>query len=68
MNDERQEKRRAYEAASTYYRACYERYYPVRALGGRRPEAMTPEAMLELERLKAAREAARVAWVESARS
>lgn len=66
MNDEQHEKRRAFESAKAHQRAYYERYYPVRTMGGRPPEAVTPEVLAEIERLKANSEEARVAW-ESAR-
>lgn len=68
MNEERHQKRQAYVAAQTHQRAFYERYYPVRVLGGRTAEAVTPEVLLELERLKAVTEAARVAWEASGSS
>lgn len=67
MNEDRLEKRKAYEAAKTHQRAYQERYYPVKVLGGRAAEAVTPEVLVEIDRLKAASEAARVAW-EDARS
>ncbi len=60
--DERRELRRAYEVAKTLERAYSETYYPVKALGSRAPEAVTPEVLRELERLKVATEAARTAW------
>lgn len=62
MNEDRHQKRRAYVAAQTYQRAYYERYYPVPVSGGRPAEVVTPEVLLEIERLKAVTEAARVAW------
>lgn len=62
VNDEWNQRRRAYEVAKTIERANYERYYAVEASGSRRPEVVTAEALLEFERLKAATEAARVAW------
>jgi hypothetical protein len=67
MADERYEKRRAYEAAGAHYRACYEQYHPVRALGGRAAQPMTPDAEVELERLKTAWDAARITWEQSPR-
>lgn len=66
MSQERDAKRRAYEAAKTYQRSYYEKYYPVRTMGGRPAEAVTPEVLIEIERLKAATEEARAAW-EAAR-
>ncbi len=68
MNEERHEKRRAYEAAGAHYRAAYERYFPVRALGGPVAQPLTPEAEIELERLKTARESARIAWEQASRA
>ncbi|MEX1022348.1 MAG: hypothetical protein WD058_04280 [Dehalococcoidia bacterium] len=68
MNDDRREKRKAYEAASTHHRAFYERYYPVPVLGGRPAEAVTPEALMEIDRLKTARDAAEAAWQAARRS
>lgn len=66
MNEDRLQKRRAHEAAQTYHRAFYERYYPTPVLGGRRAEPVTPEVLVELERLKVVAEEAKVAW-EAAR-
>ena len=66
MNDDQLEKRRAFEAAKAHQRAYYERYYPVRVLGGRPAEVVTPEVLVEIDRLKTVSEAARVAW-ETAR-
>lgn len=68
MTRERDEKRRAYEAAKAHQRAYYERFYPVRALGGRQAEEVTPEALQEIERLTAASEAARIAWEAAKRA
>lgn len=68
MNDEQHEKRRAFESAKAHQRAYYERYYPVRTMGGRPAEAVTPEVLEEIERLKAASESARVAWEASRHS
>ena len=62
MRDQRDDRRRAYEVAKTHERAYRERFYPVQASGSRDPEAITPEVLVEFERLKAATEAARVAW------
>jgi hypothetical protein len=68
MNEDRREKRKAYEVASTYYRAYYELYYPAGVLGGRPAEPVTPDVLLEIERLKKNREAAQAAWEASMRS
>ncbi len=65
MNADPNEKRKAYEAAKTHQRAYYERFHPVKVLGGRLAEAETPETTAELTRLGAATEAARIAWNES---
>ena len=65
MTDDRIEKRRAYETAKAHQRGYYERYYPVQVLGGRPAEAVTAEVLVEIERLKAATESARVAWEAS---
>lgn len=62
MNEARHEKRKAYVAAKTHERAYYERYHPATAMGSRAAEVVTPEVLLELARLKAVTEAARVAW------
>lgn len=62
MNEDRQELRRAFVAAQTHERAYRERYHPDRVLGARAAEVVTPEVLLELDRLKAVTEAARVAW------
>ncbi|PKN82421.1 MAG: hypothetical protein CVU47_03095 [Chloroflexi bacterium HGW-Chloroflexi-9] len=65
--EDRLAKRRAYEAARTHERAYSERYYPLHVLGARAAEVVTPEVMAEFERLKAATEAARLAWEASRR-
>lgn len=62
MNEDRLARRRAYIAAKTRERAFHERYYPLPVMGGRAAEAVTPEVVLELERLKAVTEAARIAF------
>lgn len=62
MDDERNERRKAYVAAKTHLRAYRERYYPGSALGARAAEIVTPDVMQELDRLTAVSEAARVAW------
>ena len=51
MNGDRREKRKAYEAATTHHRAYYERYYSVKLLGSRPPDPVTPEVLLEIDRL-----------------
>jgi hypothetical protein len=66
--DDRREKRRAYEAAATHLRAYRERYYPLRVLGGRPAETVTPEVTTEIERLASVAEAARVAWEATRRA
>lgn len=68
MNDERHEKRKAYETAGASYRAYYERHYPVRVLGSRPAEPVTPEVLVEIERLKAVRETAQADWEAAKRS
>ncbi|MCK9495357.1 MAG: hypothetical protein M0R75_07660 [Dehalococcoidia bacterium] len=68
MTTDRDEKRRAYEAAKARQRAYYERYYPLRVLGGRSPEPVTPEVLIEIDRLTAASEAARLAYEVSKRA
>lgn len=60
--DDRSTKRLAYEAAKAHQRAYYEKYYPVKVLGGRPAEVVTPEVLIEIDRLKAASEGARLAW------
>jgi len=68
VNEDRREKRKAYEAATTHHRAYHERYYPVKVLGSRPPDPVTPEVLLEIKRLKAVRDAAQAAWEASVRS
>lgn len=68
MTDDRIATRRAYETAKAHERGYYERYYPVRVLGGRPAEPVTAEVLTEIERLKAATEAARIAWEASRRA
>jgi hypothetical protein len=65
MTDDRIAKRRAYETAKAHQRGYYERYYPVRVLGGRAAEPVTAEVLVEIERLKTATETARVEWEAS---
>lgn len=67
MSDETHEKRRAFEAAGAHYRAFYERYYPVPTLGGPVAKPVTADALAEIERLKAAWDAAGAAWKASLR-
>jgi hypothetical protein len=68
MSEDSYQKRKAYVAASTYHRAYYERYYPVRVLGGRPAEPVTREALVEIDRLRAVRDAAEAAWKASLRA
>lgn len=68
MSQDRDDKRRAYEAAKAHQRGYFERFYPVKTLGGRAAESVTPEALAEIGRLEAASEAARVAWEASRRA
>ena len=67
MSDDRREKRRALQTATTNHRAYYQRYYPLSVLGGRPAEPVTPEVLLEIERLEAVRDAAQAAWEASVR-
>ena len=67
MNEDRREKRRAYEAASAHHRAYYEKYFPVKVLGGKPAEPVTAEVLAEIERLKAVQDAAHEAWQEAVR-
>ena len=67
MTNDEHERRRAFEVAKTLERAYRERFYPVEALGSRQPEPVTPEVLVEFERLKGVTEAARVAWETSLR-
>lgn len=68
MNDDRREKRKAFEEATTHHRAYYERYFPTRVLGSRAADPVTPEVLLEIERLKTVRDAAKAAWDASVRA
>ena len=68
MASERREKRLAYEVAKAMHRSYYERYYPVQSSGSRAPEPVTPEALVELDRLAAASEAARLTWEATVRA
>ncbi|MCK9486849.1 MAG: hypothetical protein M0R73_09160 [Dehalococcoidia bacterium] len=65
MNEDRREKRLAYEAARAHHRGYYERHFPAKVLGARPAEPVTPEVLAEIERLKAAEEAAHKAWQEA---
>ena len=68
MTSERREKRRAYEVAKTMHRAVHELYYPVQSSGSLPAIPLTEEASIELARLAAASEAARLSWEESVRA
>ncbi len=68
MVSERREKRLAYEVAKTLHRSYYERYYPVRSSGSRAAEPVTPEALVEIDRLAAVVEAARLEWEAAVRA
>lgn len=58
--EERHERRIAYQAAQTMYRAFHERYYPVKSSGSRAALPLTDEASAELARLAAVVEEARL--------
>ncbi len=68
MSNDVDRARRAYEAARAHQRAHYEKYHPPRALGARPAEVVTPEALLEMERLDAASNEARIAWETAKRA
>ena len=67
MTSERRERRVAYEVAKTMHRAFYDLYFPVLVSGSKRALPMTEEATVELARLAAEMEAARLAWQASGR-
>lgn len=60
--------RRAYEAARAHQRAYNEKFAPPRALGARPAELVTPEALIEMERLDAVSNEARIAWETAKRA
>lgn len=68
MTNARHDQRRAYEVAKTLHRAFHELYYPVQSSGSRPALPLTEEATLELARLAAAAETARLAWEASVRA
>ncbi len=67
MTGTRTEARKAYEIAKTLDRAFRELYYPVQSSGSRPPLPLTEEATVEMARLAAKSEEARLAWEAAVR-
>lgn len=65
--EDRRVKRRAYEAAIAHHRGYRERYFPAEVLGARPAEPVTPEVLEEIDRLKAAEDAAYEEWQAAVR-
>ncbi|RLT37970.1 MAG: hypothetical protein DWI58_16295 [Chloroflexi bacterium] len=68
MINESREKRSAYEIAKTMHRAFYELYYPVLSSGSRPAIPITDEALIEIARLAAVSEVARLEWEAAVRN